>query len=80
MTNDKYLHLYIWAKGTMGNGKLGNGTFQNVSGETVHFYYLGNGTFYSLGEGTPYSLGNGKLYPLGTILSCGNRTTCPLGI
>ena len=66
----------------MGNGTLGNGTFQNVSGETGHFYYLGNGTFYSLGEGTLYSLGNGKFYPLGigTLilwesdhLSSGNR-------
>ena len=73
-TNDKYLHLYIWGKGT-----IGNGTFQNVSGETGHFYYLGNGTFYSLGEGTLYSLGNRKFYPLGMILSSGNWTTYPLG-
>ena len=64
----------------MGNGTLGNGTFQNVSGEMGHFYYLGNGTFYALGEGTLYSLGNGKFYPLGTILSSGNRDTYPLGI
>ena len=63
----------------MGNGTLGNGTFQNVSGETGHFYYLGNGTFYSLGEETLYSLGNGTFYPLGTILSSGNRETYPLG-
>ena len=61
----------------MGNWTLGNGTFQNVSGEMGHFYYLGNGTFYALGEGTLYSLGNGKFYPLGTILSSGNRTTYP---
>ena len=66
--------------GTMGNGALGNRTFQNVSGETGHFYYLGNGTFYSLGEGTLYSLGNGTFYPLGTILCSGNRDTYPLGI
>ena len=64
----------------MGNGTLGNGTFQNVSGEMGHFYYLGNGTFYALGEGTLYSLGNGKFYPLGTILSSGNRDIYPLGI
>ena len=64
----------------MGNGTLGNGTFQNVSGEMGHFYYLGNGTFYALGKGTLYSLGNGKFYPLGTILSSGNRDTYPLGI
>ena len=70
------LHAFL----IMGNGTLGNGTFQNVSGETGHFYHLGNGTFYSLGEGTLYSLGNGTLYPLGTILSSGNRETCPLGI
>ena len=31
-TNDNYLLLYISGKGTMGNG-----TFQNVSGETWHF-------------------------------------------
>ena len=81
-TNDKYLHSYIWGKGTMGNWRLGNGTFHNVSEETRHFYYLGNGTFYSLGEGTLNSLGNGTFYPLGigTLilwesghLSSGNR-------
>ena len=64
----------------MGNGTLGNGTFENVLGETGHFYYLGNGTFYSLGEGTLYSVGSGTFYPLGMILSSGNRDTYPLGI
>ena len=46
------LHLYILGKGTMGNGTFGNGTFQNNSGETGHFFYLGNGAFYALGEGS----------------------------
>ena len=71
----------------MGNGTLGNGTFQNVSGEMGHFYYLGNGTFYALGEGTLYSLGNGTFLSSGNDfilwesghLSSGNRTTYPLG-
>ena len=67
--------MYIWEKGSIGNGTLGN-----FSGATGHFYYLGNGTFFSLGEGTLYSLGNGEFYPLGTILSSGNRTSYPLEI
>ena len=33
--------------GKKGNGTLGNGPYKNVSGETGHFYHLGNGTFYS---------------------------------
>ena len=72
----KNICIYIfWER-----GQWEIGTFQNVSGEMGHFYYLGNGTFYALGEGTLYSLGNGKFYPLGTILSSGNRDTYPLGI
>ena len=73
--NNKYLYLYILGKGTMGNG-----TFQNVSGETGHFYYMGNGTFSALLVGTLYSLGNGKFYTLRRIFSSGNRTNYPLEI
>ena len=53
--NNYLFYFYILGKGT-----LGNGTFQNVSGETGHSYYLGKRKIYSLGEGTLYSMGNGK--------------------
>ena len=75
---DKYLHLYIQGKGTMGNG-----TFQNVSEDKRHFilWETGHSTLWEsdhLSSGNRdiiWETGHGKR----DTLSSGIRTTYPLG-